>query len=31
MALNAQITPKSNPARFADLSRIFGLAVCAAL
>ena len=31
VSVNAQITPKSDPARFADLRRLFTLAVCAAL
>jgi D-alanyl-D-alanine carboxypeptidase len=31
VTVNAQIIPKSDPKRFADLRRIYGLAVCAAL
>ena len=31
VSINAQITPKSDPKRFADLRRIFTLAACAAL
>jgi D-alanyl-D-alanine carboxypeptidase len=31
VSINAQITPKSDPVRFKDLRRIFGLGVCAAL
>jgi hypothetical protein len=30
-SINAQITPKDDPARFRDLRRIDALAVCAAL
>ena len=31
VSISAQITPKSDPARFKDLRKIFGLGVCAAL
>lgn len=31
VSINAQITPKANPPRFAELRRIYTLAVCAAL
>ena len=28
VSVNAQITPKSNPLRFAELRKIYGLGVC---
>ena len=31
VSVNAQITPKANPLRFAELRKIFTLGVCAAL
>ena len=31
VSVNAQITPKSNPLRFAELRKIYTLGVCAAL